>query len=98
LHSFSNVKTVAMSGNPASLMMVNPSSVALMTITTPLFSDQETFSSSYRVGHGLSKGGFGIVYACIRLRDGPPVTIKHEPKSSVTAWGQVSFSLLFFSH
>ena len=60
-----------------------------------LLTDPETFARSYRVGHVLGKGGFGTVYAAIRLRDNLPVAIKHVPKNSVTSWGQVSRVSIF---
>ena len=65
--------------------------------SAPLLTDWDTHSRSYRIGPVLGKGGFGTVYAGIRLRDGLPVAIKNVPKSSVTAWGQVSFSFCFDS-
>ena len=56
-------------------------------------SDRDTFARNYRIGHVLGKGGFGTVYAGVRVRDNLPVAIKHVAKSAVTAWGQVSLAL-----
>jgi len=42
------------------------------------------------VGHVLGKGGFGVVYAGVRNRDGLQVAIKHIAKTKIKDWGQVS--------
>ncbi|XP_046405656.1 serine/threonine-protein kinase pim-1-like [Ischnura elegans] len=47
---------------------------------------REPFERTYRVGNVLGKGGFGIVYAGIRIRDGLAVAIKQVSKNKIMDW------------
>ena len=52
----------------------------------------------FKVGHVLGKGGFGIVYAGVRNKDGLQVAIKHIAKAKIKDWGQVGLLLYSERH
>ena len=46
--------------------------------------------STFQVEQVLGKGGFGTVYAGIRLRDNHAVAIKHVAKAKIGEWSTLS--------
>ena len=46
----------------------------------------EPFELTYCVGDVLGTGGYGMVYAGIRLHDGKAVAIKHVFRHNITEW------------
>jgi len=67
------------------LMKVNMDATKKMANSTT-----EQFEKLYKVGPVLGKGGFGIVYAGIRSKDGLKVAIKHVAKAKIKEWGHIS--------
>lgn len=50
------------------------------------FQHREIFEKAYRVGRLIGRGGFGSVYAGVRLRDQKMVAIKHIGRDKIRLW------------
>lgn len=59
-------------------------------VTMPVREQQLPFDRQFQVGHILGEGGFGRVYAGVRIRDNFPVAIKQIAKTKVPAWGKIN--------
>ncbi|GFY70144.1 hypothetical protein TNIN_224651 [Trichonephila inaurata madagascariensis] len=70
---------------PSFSMFSSPSVMAPISVR-----EKDSFEKSYRVGKLIGKGGFGTVFAGIRIRDNTLVAIKHVERKKVTDWGQLN--------
>ena len=57
---------------------------------------RQQVNSRYECGEEIGSGGFGIVFAGTRIRDGEPVAIKKISKAKVTEWEKVNIEQLTF--
>jgi len=55
-------------------------------VGTGRFQHRQLFEKAYRVGNLIGRGGFGSVYAGVRLKDNKIVAIKHVARDNIRLW------------